>query len=214
MRAGCCTPPQWPALPLPLKVAAPASRMLLPECSALQHTGEPAAVCCRSRDSELVRLRYLTILQCNVAVGPIGARGNKPERLRGEFCFCEKRGVITGHTAVCAQVECVAAHGAEAAAVIMQSISSPAPSPAVIAAAATLKARGFSTGGPCVCTHCVCPLLTLSTAILTNNWHGCFDFSGISQHFDVIIEFVHHSQITFFLPLKPLHVLQNRRSQA
>ena len=53
------------------------------------------------------------------------------------------------------QVECAAAHGAEAASVIIQSLSSPAPAPAVIAVAASLKARGFSTGVESWRRHCV-----------------------------------------------------------
>jgi hypothetical protein len=50
------------------------------------------------------------------------------------------------HSSCVAQVECAAAHGTEAASVIIQSLSSPAPASAVIAVAASLKARGFSTG--------------------------------------------------------------------
>ena len=57
-------------------------------------------------------------------------------------------------TALAAQLECAAEHGAEAASVIIQSLSSPAPAPAVIAAAASLKARGFSTGAEWNGSHC------------------------------------------------------------
>ncbi len=44
------------------------------------------------------------------------------------------------------QAECAAAHGAEAASVIMLSLASASPLPAVVAAAASLKARGYATG--------------------------------------------------------------------
>jgi hypothetical protein len=87
------------------------------------------------------------------------------------------------------QVECAASHGAEAASTIIRILSSPVPVPAVIAAAASLKARGFSTGAR---NHFVVIVFRIvssfAAAILTNNWLGCFDFSAIAQHFDAVIE--------------------------
>ncbi len=215
--AECYSPPRCKASLLPSKAAAQPPTRRLPECSGLRLTGA-------SHVLNPIAPDFLTV--AHSATSPWG-------RLeRGEISLKQFEVIplpplpiaLRHRCSRCAQAECAAAHGAEAASVIMLSLASAAPAPAVVAAAASLKASGFATGASSL------PQCSRLTRILSPPHVTAICRSDSHQQLARLLRLLPHppplrrrhrvsaqparSPTPPLFPLTPLlHVLQNRSPQ-